>query len=131
MVIKAVIDGDPLRQAVSELGRTTGITAGWATLSPVSSRCNYRGVAEDSVYVSADARGKGVGNALMAHLITASESAGFWTLQASTFPENSPSIRLHQKHGFRIVGTREKISQLDGIWRDTVFLERRSYLIGT
>lgn len=116
MVIKAVLDGE---------------TVGWASLSPVSSRCVYQGVAEDSVYVSAEARGKGVGDALMAHLITASEAAGFWTLQASTFPENISSIRLHQKHGFRIVGTREKISQLDGIWRDTVFLERRSYLIGT
>lgn len=121
MVIKAILEGDS-----STLRLGSGITVGWASLSPVSSRCVYRGVAEDSVYVSASARGKGVGDALLSHLITASEADGFWTLQASTFPENIPSVRLHQKHGFRIVGTREKISQLDGEWRDTVFLERRS-----
>lgn len=100
--------------------------AGWAALSPVSGRYVYRGVAEVSVYVSSSARGRGVGSALLGALAVASEEAGYWTLQTSIFPENTPSIALHEKHGFRIVGTRERIGQHNGSWRDTVFMERRS-----
>ena len=99
---------------------------GWAALSPVSSRCVYAGVSEVSVYVAAVARGHGVGDALMGHLIAESEQAGIWTLQAGIFPENEASISLHQKHGFRIVGVREKLGTLNGVWRDVVLMERRS-----
>jgi phosphinothricin acetyltransferase len=99
---------------------------GFAALSPVSSRMVYAGVAEVSVYVAARARGKGVGLALLCELVRASESAGVWTLQASIFPENHASLALHERCGFRIVGTRERIAQRDGRWRDVVLMERRS-----
>ncbi len=99
---------------------------GWASLSRVSAREIYRGVAEVSLYVATDARGKGVGNLLLSRLIKAAENAGFWTLQAGIFPENRASILLHKKLGFREVGVRERIGQLKGVWRDVVFLERRS-----
>lgn len=104
---------------------------GWAALSPVSMRKVYAGVAEVSVYVADDARGRGVGKALMAALIEAAEKNGIWTLQGSIFPENVASIRLHEAFGFRHVGRRERIAQLDGKWRDTVILERRSQKVGT
>ncbi|HEX6179274.1 MAG TPA: GNAT family N-acetyltransferase, partial [Thermoanaerobaculia bacterium] len=99
---------------------------GWAALSRVSRRDCYRGVAEVSVYVAANARGKGIGDELMRRLIAESEAAGIWTLQSSVFPENEASVKLHMRHGFRIVGKREKIAQHHGVWRDTVILERRS-----
>ncbi|MES2732126.1 MAG: N-acetyltransferase family protein [Bacteroidota bacterium] len=103
-----------------------GIVVGWAALSPVSSRAVYRGVAEVSVYVEEEFRGKKVGQHLLEGLISASESHGIWTLQASIFPENGASIHIHQKCGFRQVGYRERIAQLHGVWRNTVLLERRS-----
>jgi phosphinothricin acetyltransferase len=99
---------------------------GWAALAPVSERCVYGGVAEVSVYVAAGARRLGVGSALLAELVAASEREGLWTLQAGVFPENEASIRLHKRQGFRVVGTRERLGQLNGIWRDVVLLERRS-----
>lgn len=99
---------------------------GWAALSPVSSRPAYAGVAEVSIYVAEAARGRGVGTRLMAALIDASEAAGVWTLQAAVFPENEATLRLHRNAGFREVGRRERIGRLDGRWRDTVLLERRS-----
>lgn len=99
---------------------------GWAALSPVSSRCVYAGVAEVSVYVNTAQSGKQIGSQLLAQLIPESEANGIWTLQAGIFPENKASIRIHEKNGFRIVGYREKIGQMDGIWRDTFLLERRS-----
>lgn len=99
---------------------------GWAALSPVSGRCVYGGVAEVSVYIGANARGKGVGTELLKKLIEISERHEFWTLQAGIFPENKGSIKLHQKAGFRIVGTREKIGKMDGTWRDILLMERRS-----
>jgi phosphinothricin acetyltransferase len=102
---------------------------GWAALSPVSSRWAYRGVAESSVYVSRDAQGKGVGRALMQELIARSERAGIWTLQTSIFPENNASLRLHDSVGFRVVGVRRAIGKRDGLWRDTVLMERRSEVI--
>ena len=104
---------------------------GWAALTPVSGRCVYAGVAEVSVYVAESARGKGVGKALLHALIRESEKHDYWTLQASVFAENPVSIHLHQQSGFRIIGTRERISKLNGTWRDTVMLERRSKIIGT
>lgn len=103
---------------------------GWAALSMVSKRKVYAGVAEVSVYVAASARGRGVGGALMRALIEASEQHGFWTLQSSVFPENLASVALHLNYGFREVGRRERIARLDGVWRDTVLLERRSRIVG-
>lgn len=103
---------------------------GWAALTPVSGRCVYAGVAEVSVYVAEQARGNGVGKMLMQALIDESEKNNFWTLQASIFPENEASIKLHQGTGFRIMGTRERIGKMDNVWRDTVILERRSHVIG-
>lgn len=103
---------------------------GWAALSRVSKRQAYVGVAEVSVYVAAAARGKGVGRALLGALILESESNGIWTLQASIFPENQASLKLHESLGFRTVGQRERISKLNGVWRNTVILERRSKVVG-
>lgn len=103
---------------------------GWAALSPVSSRPVYAGVAEASIYVAARARGRGVGAVLLQALITASEQAGIWTLQAGIFPENAASLRMCQRAGFRIVGARERIGCMDGRWRDTVLMERRSAVAG-
>jgi L-amino acid N-acyltransferase YncA len=98
---------------------------GWAALAPVSSRPCYAGVAENSVYVASSARGLGVGTALMRSLVAAAAEAGIWTIQTSVFPENTASLALHERAGFRIVGRRERIAQLDGVWRDTLFLELR------
>ncbi len=103
---------------------------GWVALSPVSERCVYAGVAEVSVYVAAAARGQGVGRALLSGLIVAAETQGIWTLQAGIFPENTASLALHEKNGFRLVGRRERIGQLHGQWRDTMLLERRSTVVG-
>jgi phosphinothricin acetyltransferase len=107
-----------------------GQTAGWAALSPTSDRCCYRGVAENSVYVAAWARGRGVGRALLEELIVRSEAAGIWTLRAGIFPENKASIRLHMVCGFRLVGVHERLGELDGVWRDVLLLERRSEVVG-
>lgn len=103
---------------------------GWAALSPVSTRTVYSGVAEVSVYVAVRAQGRGIGKILLAELVGASERAGVWTLQASIFPENVASIRLHERCGFRVVGRRERIAQLRGAWRDTFLMERRSGVVG-
>jgi L-amino acid N-acyltransferase YncA len=106
-----------------------GEVVGWAALAPASSRRCYAGVAEDSVYVARDARGLGVGRALLEALIAGAEAAGIWTIQTSIFPENRASLALHERCGFRVVGTRERIAKRDGVWRDTVFLERRSEVV--
>ncbi|MDQ3248542.1 MAG: N-acetyltransferase family protein, partial [Chloroflexota bacterium] len=103
---------------------------GWAALSPISSRRVYAGVAEVSVYIGESYRSQGIGRALLAALIACSERHEIWTLQAGIFPENGASLALHQRHGFRRVGQRERIAQLDGVWRDTVILERRSKVAG-
>lgn len=103
---------------------------GWAALSTVSVRSVYAGVAEVSVYVAPDHGGQGIGSLLMAALVKNSESLGIWTLQSSVFPENKASIALHLSHGFRQLGVREKIAQHQGVWRDTVILERRSGVVG-
>lgn len=103
---------------------------GWAALTSVSGRCVYAGVAEVSVYVSEKARGKGLGTQLLQRLIAESEANDIWTLQAGIFPENTASIKIHRGCGFRLLGTRERIGKLSGIWRDTVALERRSKVVG-
>ena len=102
-----------------------GDVVGWAALAPVSSRESYAGVAENSVYVAAAARGLGIGTELMRALVAAAAGAGIWTIQTSVFPENTASIALHERAGFRVVGRRERIAELDGVWRDTIFLELR------
>jgi len=107
-----------------------GKVFGWAALTAVSGRCVYAGVGEVSVYVDESARGKGVGKALLNELIRESELNNFWTLQAGIFPENTASIKLHESTGFRIIGKREKIGQMNGVWRDTILLERRSTRVG-
>jgi L-amino acid N-acyltransferase YncA len=106
-----------------------GEIVGWAALSPVSDRRCYAGVAENSVYVSREARGLGVGRRLLEALIAGAEADGIWTIQTSIFPENRASLALHEKCGFRVVGTRERIAKRDGVWRDTVLLERRSEVV--
>jgi L-amino acid N-acyltransferase YncA len=106
-----------------------GEVAGWAALGPVSQRPCYRGVAENSVYVAREARGLGIGRALLEALIAGAEAAGIWTIQTSIFPENRASLALHERCGFRVVGRRERIAKRDGVWRDTVFLERRSEVV--
>lgn len=105
--------------------------AGWAVLWPVSDRCAYAGVAEVSVYVGSNARGAGVGKALLQELVTISERLDIWTLQAGIFEENLPSVKLHEKCGFRIVGVRERLGALDGIWKNIVLMEHRSEVVGT
>ena len=99
---------------------------GWCALAPVSSRFEYRGVAEVSVYIKLSAIGNGIGSLLMKSLIQSSEENGIWTLYSSMFPENIGSVRLHEKFEFRKVGYRERIAELNGIWRDTIIYERRS-----
>ena len=108
------------------VARSEGTVLGWAALAPVSDRCVYRFVAEVSVYVAAAARGRGVGTALLDALVRASEGAGIWTLQAGIFPENAGSVALHERCGFRVVGRRERLGALHGVWRDVLLLERRS-----
>ena len=108
-----------------------GTVAGWAALTAVSGRCVYRGVAEVSVYVRDGARGRGVGRALLAALVEASEREGLWTLQAGIFAENAASIELHRRSGFREVGRRERLGALGDVWHDVVLLERRSPVVGS
>ena len=103
---------------------------GWAALSRVSSRRVYRGVAEASVYVTASARGRGVGKGLLQALVLESEVNGIWTLQAGVFPENTASISLHKSCGFRKVGVRRRIGKLGDAWRDVILMERRSATLG-
>jgi phosphinothricin acetyltransferase len=106
-----------------------GAVLGWAALAPVSDRCVYGGVAENSVYVGEDARGQGIGRALLEALVASSEAAGIWTIQTGIFPENEASVRLHESVGFRVVGRRERLGELDGVWRDVLLLERRSLAV--
>ena len=107
-----------------------GRLLGWAALAPVSTRDCYGGVAEVSVYVATEFVAQGIGSKLMAALIEESEHNGIWSLYSSIFPENKATLKLHLRHGFREVGTRERIAQRDGRWRDTLILERRSDKVG-
>jgi phosphinothricin acetyltransferase len=105
---------------------------GWAALSGSSGHDFFYGLAEVSIYIAESAQGKGAGSQLMQALIECSEQQGYWTLTAGIFPENEASLKLHQKNGFRIIGTRERPAQMkDGRWRDVVLLERRSQIVGT
>lgn len=106
------------------------VLSGWVAISPVSGRCVYGGVAEVSIYIGQDARGKGLGRELMKALISESEKAGIWTLQSGIFPENLASIRLHERSGFRRIGHRERIGKLHGTWKDNILFERRSRQVG-
>jgi phosphinothricin acetyltransferase len=107
-----------------------GSVVAWIALAPVSSRCCYAGVAEVSAYVGEQARGQGVGSELLTGLIESSERGGIWTLETGVFPENEASLALLKRFGFRVVGVRERIGEMHGVWRDVVFLERRSEVVG-
>jgi L-amino acid N-acyltransferase YncA len=106
-----------------------GRVLGWIAATAVSDRCVYAGVVEHSVYVHPDARGRGVATALLRALIASTEAAGIWTVQSGIFPENTASLALHERCGFRVVGTRERIGRHHGVWRDVVLIERRSTFI--
>ncbi|WP_432114322.1 N-acetyltransferase family protein [Streptomyces sp. S1] len=112
------------------LDRADGVV-GWTAVTPVSDRCAYAGVVEHSVYVHPDARGRGVGLALLTTLLASTDAAGVWTVQSGVFPENTASLALHHRAGFRTVGTRERLGRHHGTWRDVVLLERRSPVVGT
>ncbi len=105
--------------------KATGQVLGWIAVSAVSPRPVYAGVVEHSLYVHPSAQGRGVGGALLQALISSTEAAGIWTIQSGVFPENTASLRLHEKHGFRVIGTRERIGRHHGTWRDVVLIERR------
>ena len=109
----------------------TGRLLGWVAVSPVSARRVYAGVVEHSVYVDPARHRGGIGAALLAALTGSTEAAGIWTIQSSLFPENAASVQLHEKAGFRVIGTRERVACHHGRWRDTVLIERRSTVTGT
>jgi L-amino acid N-acyltransferase YncA len=106
-----------------------GTVLGWIAVSPVSTRAVYAGVVEHSVYVDPPARGRGVARALLDALIASTEAAGIWTIQSGVFPENSASLTLHARAGFRVIGTRERVGRHHGRWRDVVLIERRSPVV--
>ena len=106
-----------------------GQVVGWVAAHPVSFRPCYRGVVEHSVYVDDDWHGRGIGRALLERLVESTEQDGIWTIQTGVFPENDASLALHERCGFRVVGTQERLGKLDGVWRDVVVLERRSEVI--
>lgn len=117
-----------------DVGRLVAVDSnrilGWTALSPVSARPVYSGVVEHSIYIAAAARGHGVGTALLAALAHAADAADLWTIQSSIFPENTVSLALHDRAGFRRIGTRERIAYMTygpaaGTWRDTILVERR------
>lgn len=111
------------------VARQDGRVLGWTALAPVSDRCCYAGVAEDSIYVAPEAQGQGVGRALLGAVVASAERGGIWTVQTGIFPENRASVRLHQACGFRMVGVRERLGRLGGRWRDVLLMERRSPVI--
>ena len=107
-----------------------GVVVGWAAAGPVSDRPAYAGAAEHSVYVAPTARGQGVGGRLLEALVARAEARGIWTLESGIFPENVASLALHRRCGFRVLGVRERIGRRDGRWRDVVWVERRSSVVG-
>jgi phosphinothricin acetyltransferase len=119
------------RHRYAATDQTTGNVLGWIAASPVSDRCVYSGVIEHSVYIHPDAHGRGIGQALLTALIDSTETAGIWTIQSNILPENTASRRLHEKTGFRTVGTRQRIGRHHDRWRDVILMERRSTTTGT
>jgi L-amino acid N-acyltransferase YncA len=117
---------DEHRHVAVDAGRIVG----WVAASPTSSRCVYRGVVEHSVYVDPAARERGVGALLLQALVDSTEAQGIWTIQSGVFPENTASLRLHERAGFRVVGTRTRVGKHHGRWRDVVLIERRSTVAG-
>lgn len=103
---------------------------GWAALSPINAQKIYAGVAEVNIYITQKARGMGIGHELMQHLVASSELEGFWTLQAVIFPDYQPSVALMRRNGFHALGIRKRLAQVNGDWRDVVFMERRSRVVG-
>ena len=103
---------------------------GWAALSATSNRTVYNGVAEVSIYIAKNYANYGIGNSLLSKLVSISENEGIWTLQAGIFPENESSIAIHSKNGFKTIGMREKLGEMNGAWRDILFMERRSKVVG-
>ena len=103
---------------------------GWAALSATSNRTVYNGVAEVSIYIAKNYANYGIGNSLLSELVSTSENEGIWTLQAGIFPENESSIAIHSKNGFKTIGVREKLGKMNGAWRDILFMERRSKVVG-
>ncbi|TDC41570.1 GNAT family N-acetyltransferase [Micromonospora sp. KC213] len=99
---------------------------GWVAVTPTSTRAVYAGVVEHSIYIDPAAQGRGAGRLLLDALITSTEAAGIWTIQSGVFPENTASLAVHRRAGFRIVGTRERVGRHHGRWRDVILLERRS-----
>ena len=112
------------------VAESNGEILGWVALSPVSNRCVYGGVAEISVYIAGNYRGKGLGKLLLEHVIIASEKEGLGSLQSGVFPTNYGSIKVHEATGFRMIGKRERIGKLHGKWVDNVLFERRSKIVG-
>jgi len=108
----------------------SGTVLGWVAAARVSDRCAYAGVVEHSVYVHPGARGRGVASALLRVLIASTEAAGIWTVQSGIFPENTASLALHARLGFRVIGVRERVGRHRGRWRDVVLVERRSPVVG-
>ena len=132
-VISLVTTGPSLRARITpalSMPEGDGRVLAWAALAPVSDRCVYAGVVENSIYVAERARGRGIGQRLLTALVEGAERAGIWTVQTGIFPENTASLALHHACGFRLVGVRERIGQLDGRWRDVLLLERRSKRVG-
>jgi L-amino acid N-acyltransferase YncA len=127
----AAFDAAPLpaHRMVALDGDGAGVL-GWVAVSPVSGRPAYAGVVEHSVYVGPRARGRGVGGALLDAQVASTQTAGVWTIQSGIFPENSASLRLHRRAGFRVIGTRERLARQRGVWRDVVLVERRSPVVG-
>ena len=111
------------------VARADGLLVGFAALSAVSQRAVYRGVTENSIYIAEGARGQGIGRQLLQALVEGAERDGIWTIQTGIFPENRASIALHERCGYRVVGTRERIGRLHGVWRDVVLMERRSAVV--
>ena len=103
-----------------------GRVVGWAALAPTSTRACYAGVTENSIYVDSEYRRRGIGLALLERLVADAERAGIWTIQTGVFPENEATVALHLRCGFRVVGIRERLAELDGVWRDVLLLERRA-----
>ncbi|MEU8036913.1 N-acetyltransferase family protein [Streptosporangium sp. NPDC049078] len=123
------VDTDTDTDSDTDSDRDGDRVLGWVAATAVSDRCAYAGVVEHSVYVHPEARGRGVGSALLAALIASTEAAGIWTIQSGVFPENTASLALHARAGFRVIGIRERIGRHHGVWRDVVLIERRSPVV--